>query len=204
MYTVKDFDNLPWNPLKEKKDIESKWKFKSYAEFNIPMDKKFNKDLFYNLMCLVYHRESQLVTDIDNVSIRYQKALELLNIAPKEDGKFEKNIQDILDYKNVLALKMIYRFCSVIGDFKYKTYIALSIAYDKELMSLIDGSDVEKFDKVNKAINDTIVNLEKLKKEIFSKDDRVADQSNEEILSYARTPGYPELVAHGKIKIEKK
>ena len=104
------------------KDIESKWKFKAYKEFNEKLDKNLNKDLFYNIMCLVYHRDSQLVIDIDNVSMRYEKALELLNIKPDKSNKYEKGIQDLLEYKNLPALKMIYRFCSVIGDLRFKTF----------------------------------------------------------------------------------
>lgn len=203
MYTAKDFDILPWNPLKDKKDLESKWKFKVYQEFSLPLDRRLNRDLFYNIMCLVYHRNSQLVIDIDNVSIRYQKALELLNVAPLADGKYERHIQDLIEYKSAPAIKMIYRFCSVIGDLKYKTFISLSTAYDKKLSELSEVNDVEEMGKFNKAIDEIIVNIEKYRKEIFAKDEQIADESNDEILSYARMPGYAEMVAFDKIKIEK-
>lgn len=202
MYTVRDFNILPWNPLKEKKDVESKWKFKAYKEFNESLG-RLDKDTFYNIMALVYHIDSQLVIDIENVSIRYQKALELLNIKSDKNGKYAKPIQDLLEYKNLSALKMIYRFCSVIGDLKYKTYIALSISYDKNLLDLMSMSDIEDINKFNKATSDILSNIEKLKKEIFSRDDKVADESNEEILSYARMPGFPELIASGRKTIEK-
>ena len=203
MYTVRDFDNLPWNPLKDKKDIESKWKFKAYKEFNEKLDKNLNKDLFYNIMCLVYHRDSQLVIDIDNVSMRYEKALELLNIKPDKNNKYEKGIQDLLEYKNLAALKMIYRFCSVIGDLRFKTFIALSINYDKKLLELMSNNDIEDLTKFNKALNDTLANIEKLQKEVFSKDETVANEAESEILLYARMPGFPELIASGKRKIDK-
>ena len=204
MYTVRDFDTLPWNPLKEKKDIESKWKFRTYSEFNATLDKKLDRDLFYNIICLVYHRDSQLVIDIDNVSIRYQKAFELLNIkVDKKTGKYDPEIQKLIEYKNLVALKMIYRFCSVIGDLRYKTLIALSINYDKKLLELMSNNDIEDLAKFNKALSDTLLNIEKLKKEVFSKDERVADESNDEILSYSRMPGYPELLASKRKTIDK-
>lgn len=207
MYNVKDFDNLPWNPLKEKKGIENLWKpFLAYKEFGYPL-RGLDKDFFFNYMCLVYHFKSVLVQDFESPKDRKYKALDLLEI-PSKDGKYSQAIEKMLNHENTSADLMIIRFCSLQNNQRYTLYITLGISYDKLMKKMyeqIDGKDLfssaKEINALNSSANNLLESIDKLKKELFYNDMEVANQSDEEILSYARVPGYPEMFAHGKLEL---
>lgn len=208
MYKPIDFDNLPWNPLRTKKKVADYYKaFSEYKEFQQEL-KGVEKDLFFNFMGLVYHKDSLLVKDYENITDRQYKALELLEV-PVKDGSYAKPIEDIIKHKNVTADKMIVRFCSLMNNQRYTMFVTIGMNYDKLMFKInaeVSGNDIESgienLAKFTKQADETLKMLDKLKKEIFVGDVEVANKADEELLNYARVPGYPELYASGKFQIK--
>ena len=206
MYSPKDFDNLPWNPLKIKKNVEEQWRpFQAYKEFQQSL-RGMDKDLFLNMMCLSYHKDSLLVQDYDNINDRIHKSLSLLGVEHK-NGEYKKDILEVIEHRNRAADMMIIRFCSLQNNQRYTLLVTLSISYDKLMKQIydetIDGGmeKAEMLGKMNKTANELLKSIDQLKKEVFVNDKEIASAADEEMLSYARIPGYPELVAHAKIQI---
>lgn len=206
MYSPKDFDNLPWNPLKVSKKVDEQWKpFAAYKEFQLPLN-GMDRDMFLNYMCLVYHKDSVLVQDFDNITDRKHKALDLLG-ADHKDGFYSKAVEDVLNHKNRNADYMVIRFCSLQNNQRYTLLTTLSISYDRLMKDIYDKASSGDMDGakdiniMNKTANDILASIDKLKKEVFVNDKEVASSADEEMLSYARIPGYPELIAHGKISV---
>lgn len=208
MYKPVDFDNLPWNPLRTKKKVADYYKaFGAYKEFQQDV-KGIDKDLLFNLIGLVYHKECLLVKDYENITDRQYKALELLDV-PVKNGEYPKVIEDIIKHKNVVADKMIIRFCSLMNDQRYTMFVTIGMNYDKLMFKInqeVSGNDIEtgieNLAKFTKQADETLKMLDKLKKEIFVGDVEVASKADEELLNYARVPGYPELYASGKFEIK--
>jgi hypothetical protein len=207
MYADKDFDNLPWNPIRVKKDVDQQWRpLTAYKEFQYPLG-NLDRDLFLNYMCLVYHKDSVLVADFENAKDRKYKALELLDV-PHSNGKYSEHIERLINNNHESADLMIIRFCSLLNNQRYSLFVTLGMTYDKLMKQIYETSQQEDLvnavkdtGTLNKHANDILRSLDDLKKELFAKDKHISDKADEEFLSYARVPGYPEMLAHGKIEI---
>lgn len=210
MYKKEDFDNLFWNPYGNPKDVRKLWNtLNLYKEFN---GKLFNidEDLFFNYMALVYHKESVLVKDYDNVFDRKVKAFEFLSNIPY--SKFTNEMNNIINGGNYVANRMCIRFCTLQKSQEYSLLSVSVISYDKLLFEMErEASDTDNIAKAIENAEKTQANLMKildrinsLKKIVFMSDKILETEVDEDLLKYSRIEGITEMVVKGKIKIPKK
>lgn len=207
-YNEHDFTLTPWNPFLEKEGIRSKWNpLSEYKEFQVSVP-DIDEDLFLNYMLCVYHKASPFVRDYESARERKMRTLDFFGVE-KHDGNYKSGIQDILDGKNRIANSYIHRFCTLQNDQLFSMLQINMMAYDKLMHKMI--GDIDKEDDTEKVAiitEKTSAELEKLlkriqeqKKQFYQKDIEIIDTQDQEFLSYARVPGYPELIAHGHVSI---
>lgn len=212
-YKKDDFDNLFWNPLRNPKKVREQWsKFDLYKEFetkNFEM-LEVDEDLLFNYILLTFHKECVIVKDYDNLLDRKHKVLDILGVKTNKDGLYPAGMELIIIGGSPTANKMIHRFCTLQNNQKYSTLCALGNNYDRILYRLVNEADEEDMAKAielsaksTKDLRALMDEIEKYKKEIFLGDKIVADNSDDDFLSYARVAGFPELIGAGKIKINR-
>jgi hypothetical protein len=207
MYNKEDFENLFWNPHGNPKDVRKLWNtLNLYKEFQESLPVK--EDLFFNYMEMVYHKQSVMVKDFENIKDRKVKAMEIL--LSKNSKDFNNDVISIIDGKNSSANRMAIRFCTLQQSQEYSLLMVSSISYDRMLFKMQQDSEsqdvveaVAVTEKTQKQLHDMLKRISEMKRQIFMSDKNLESEADDDFLSHARVEGFTELVVRKKIKITK-
>lgn len=209
MYKKEDFDNLYWNPFGNPKGVRKLWNtLNLYSEFNQNLV-IIEEDLFFNYMELVYHKDSIMVKDYDNINDRKIKAFEFL--LEESFSKFSSGVKRIINGDNSTANKMCIRFCTMQKSQEYALLATSYIAYDKLLFEMErnlregDISDaIIMTEKTQGSLEKMLNRINELKKVVLMSDKIIESEVDDDLLKYARVEGITELVVKGKVKMPKR
>lgn len=209
MYKKEDFDNLYWNPFGNPKGVRKLWNtLNLYSEFNENLE-IIEEDLFFNYMELVYHKDSIMVKDYDNINDRKIKAFEFL--LEESFSKFSSGVKRIINGDNSTANKMCIRFCTMQKSQEYALLATSYIAYDKLLFemerNLIEGDISDAIimtEKTQGSLEKMLNRINELKKVVLMSDKIIESEVDDDLLKYARVEGITELVVKGKVKMPKR
>jgi hypothetical protein len=209
MYKKEDFDNLYWNPFGNPKGVRKLWNtLNLYNEFNQNLV-IIDEDLFFNYMELVYHKDSIMVKDYDNVNDRKIKAFEFL--LEESFSKFPSGVKRIINGDSSTANKMCIRFCTMQKSQEYALLATSYIAYDKLLFEMernLREDDISEAiimtEKTQGSLEKMLNRINELKKTIFMSDKIIESEVDDDLLKYARVEGITELIVKGKINIPKR
>ncbi len=209
MYKKEDFDNLYWNPFGNPKGVRKLWNtLNLYSEFNQNLV-IIEEDLFFNYMELVYHKDSIMVKDYDNINDRKIKAFEFL--LEESFSKFSSGVKRIINGDSFMANKMCIRFCTMQKSQEYALLATSYIAYDKLLFEMErnlregDISDaIIMTEKTQGSLEKMLNRINELKKVVLMSDKIIESEVDDDLLKYARVEGITELVVKGKVKMPKR
>ena len=172
-YKPEDFKHLKWNVQEVSRGTDLLTAFPElgrYPEFNeeILLDK--NKVIRFIILC--YDKKSPLLAEKNLIKKKVDACL--LAGIEKEDGKFPKDVEEMISNKNPIVNRMICRYSRMQADLQYSLLAAgLENFYGNvSILSAPNDKAMEMDDMVKKAklyehTVDMITTLEKNATEVF-------------------------------------
>ena len=196
-FKAEDFKHLRWNVQEVPREtdlLEAFPELGRYPELTAEITIDRNKVIRFIILC--YDKKSPLLAE-KNLIKRKVDACTLAGIE-KEDGKFPKDIEEMISNKNLVINRMICRYSRLQSDLQYSLLAAgLENFYGNvSILSAPNNGQMEMDDMVKKAklyehTVDMIATLEKNAFEVFAGDpelmytvDEIAEEEAVKIRSF--------------------
>jgi len=146
-----DYSNMMCNvmSLPEKRSPLEEFEFmKKHVEFHRPIFPNKRKTLKY--ICLVYDKGSPLHDAYPDLYKKKMVAAELVKFLKEPDGKYDKNVEEVIQCENETVNAMIIRYVTGMKSVLYQKYVLFSELHTRESIKLLNGSSkIDEYKKIS-------------------------------------------------------
>lgn len=131
------YDVCLYNPFKQDDIDKLKDSYIEFTENDSPLD----LDNIIRYIILIYDRKSPQQQLYPILEQRKLATAELVGFKKQPDGRFDKDVNDLLLCQYQKVNSMIIRYVTLFFDLEYTSYIAFLEMYNKELINSLSQND---------------------------------------------------------------